>query len=594
MNKSNFTSLTSHAIKIFLGTTAVISYPLAAEAFNEAPIEANVLPGNGMSYQLLDPTFEFPATNHLMTTQPSAFNGAVVNNLIGANTFYNNGFTGQGTIAANIEAGHIWNGHESLPHVSAFSHHPDAWGTTTDDLIDRHATWVGGHIGGRMGGNSPGDWQTGIALDTDLRSGAVATQWSGSAYALGFDLSGNTLATPYSEYFGTANVINSSWGGTDTTGTGFLAIAIDGYAAMFPETTLVVSAGNSGPNANTVGAPGSGYNGITVGALQNDGSNNYSDIASFSSRGPMDYQDANIGTVLGVRAAVDITAPGTNLMAAFYGGQTGGNNPTLPGSVDNPGNSLYSDVAGTSFASPITAGGATLVNSASIALALDSNTRDSRVVKAVMMNAAAKPAGWDNGQVSNALGGVDTPQALDYVLGTGVLDLDQTYENYVNADTQDVLGLGGGNIGVVGFDYGELAAIGNSNFYDFDLPLLGGTEFTATLSWFRDRDFDPNTFTSNDIAQADLDLFLWDTVMNEIIASSTSLYDVNEHFSFVLPRTSQYRLEVRWDGNNFGVTSNTGYGLAWRAEGTQDVPEPSTILGLFAVGSLGLCLKRKK
>ena len=309
--------------------------------------------------------------NDLQTSLPSVFNGADVNTIIGANRFYSAGIFGQGSITANVEAGHIWNGHETLGHVSVFQNDPatmDSDGNPATPEYDRHATWVGMMIGGRPGGAIQGGWQTGIAPLTDLRSGAVATVWGGSAYSLGFNFTPNTFTQPYNAYFGQADVINSSWGFTDPSGSNSYTIAMDGMANMNSSTTFVVSAGNSGDGPNTVGSPGAGYNAITVAALQNDGANNYSSVASFSSRGPQDYYDPVNGTVRGVRAAVDIAAPGTDLTSAYYGGQTGGNNPTLPGSPSGvPGGpSFYSGgLAGTSFSSPIVAGAASLVDSAS-------------------------------------------------------------------------------------------------------------------------------------------------------------------------------------------------------------------------------------
>ena len=278
---------------------------------------------------------------HLQTAIPTPFSGAHVNDLIGADAFYAHGITGQFTVTANVEAGHIWNGHESLSHVTQYSQGVTAWddpGTVGDqqgDLYDRHATWVGMHIGGRAAGSLPGTYQTGIAPGTDLRSGAISSAWNGNAYSLGFQFTAESFLTPYADYFGTADVINSSWGGTDSFGENDFAIVLDGFADSFPNTTFVTSAGNESdpdndsktpPETNTVGWPGSGYNSITVAALQNNGANVYNTVADFSSRGPQDWGFIDLATgelfgCLACRAAVDIAPPGTNLTAAYYGGE---------------------------------------------------------------------------------------------------------------------------------------------------------------------------------------------------------------------------------------------------------------------------------
>jgi hypothetical protein len=539
---------------------------------------------------------------NIVTNLPGNFNlGANVNTIVGADRFYNAGINGQGTIAANVEAGHIWNGHESLSHVTQFANHGDAFGTTVNDLVDRHATWVASHIGGRNTAVGAGPWQTGIAFGTDLQSGAIASGWSGNAYALSFSFTGNSFLGGYTPFFGTADVINSSWGGTTTDGTSangtfVFAVALDGLAAQNRGTTLVASAGNSGPGSNTVGFPASGYNSISVGALQNNGSNVYNTVANFSSRGPQNYSDPENGTTANARTVVDIVAPGTNLQAAFYGGQTGGNDTTLTGSEDsgsNP-NSYTSSVAGTSFAAPIVAGAVALVKSASYntpELAGNAASRDTLVVKSVLMNSADKTLGWNNGQVGNAQGGVNTTQALDFAAGAGALNLDRAFDQYLTAGTRDVLGLANGNLGVVsevGWDLGNVL-LGTSNLYTIGGLLEANSLFNVTLNWFRNRTF---VGTPLDVAQANLTLRVVDLLTNTLISESASLFDTSEHLSFLLPSTSQYGIEVLYGNNTFGNIGNVDYGIAW--SGIRAVPEPSSLVLVFASAASIVVIRRRR
>lgn len=153
-------------------------------------------------------------SGNIVTNLPGNFGlGTNVNNLIGANRFYDAGITGQNTVTANVEAGHVWNGQETLTHVTQFAHDAAAFGTTTNDLFDRHATWVASHIGGRMTAVNSGAWQMGIAPGTDLRSGAIASAWAGSAFTTAFNFNAASFNGGYVPYFGTADVINSSWVG---------------------------------------------------------------------------------------------------------------------------------------------------------------------------------------------------------------------------------------------------------------------------------------------------------------------------------------------------------------------------------------------
>lgn len=389
---------------------------------------------SGSAQAIQAPDEPVPAEAHVESTVTTVPGGDNVNTIVGANAFYSIGITGQNSISANVEAGHVWGGHEALSHVTSFSQDGTAFNlangmTQQENLVDRHATWVGGHIGGRVGGSVPDERQRGIAHDTDLRSGAIANDFVANPiapfrYTGRFNITGVTFDTPYRNFFGTADVINSSWGGTDPGGSGFYSRLSDALADQNPTTTFVASAGNSGPGPNTVGFPGSAYNGITVGALENNGANVYNSIVFFSSRGPQDF-DAPLNSCSSCRAAVDIAAPGTRLKAAYYGGETGGNNTSLPGpaggpagdpaSFSPPNGTTANGVSGTSFSAPITAGAAALLHSASKTLASfvgNTESRDARVIKAVLMNSAAKVPGWTNAQM-NVGGVIQTTQSLD-------------------------------------------------------------------------------------------------------------------------------------------------------------------------------------
>src|SRR5438105_3106768 len=78
------------------------------------------------------------------TRLPGPFTGAVNDNqLLGATRFYNAGYTGTRAVMANIEAGYVWNGHETLAHVGLIPT------SGASGEFDRHATAVGMLMGGR-------------------------------------------------------------------------------------------------------------------------------------------------------------------------------------------------------------------------------------------------------------------------------------------------------------------------------------------------------------------------------------------------------------------------------------------------------------
>lgn len=573
---------------------------------------ANVpTPTYGIATDVFDPSGQATTTVGGYTFDLNAF--------LGAGAYYDNGTSiiGQNTITTNLEAGYFWNGHETLQQVvtntTNFVSGTTAWGgSTVAPKYDRHATWAAMLIGGRqtVGG---GIYQDGIAFGTDLRAAAIASGWVSPAYALSFNLTVESFLVPYERTFGVADVVNSSYGFTDPDGTDALSIVMDAYAYQNPLTTYVASAGNSGPAANTVGAPGSDYNAITVGALTN--ANTFDAVASFSSRAPQDFgyvtTSGSVVSVAGVRAAVDIAAPGASLVSAFWGGQAGGNNPTLTSST-NQGiqPDQYSlGIAGTSFAAPLVAGGASLVVSAAKTLpSLASNpaAAQSMVVKSLLLNGADKTAGWSNGQQTVTVGGttyLSTTQSLDYAAGAGRMNLATTFDQQVNGQT-DVVGTGTGSLGTVarrGWDYGT-AVIGVSNEYVISSVLTGSTTLTASLAWMRNRYFDYATTNYADIAQADLNLSIWEldggNAFTTLVARSESLYNTVEHLSFTLPRDGRYGVRVEYPLNTFDNTIGDvwgtvafpqDYSVSWSA-----VPEPTTATMAISAVAIAVVTSRGK
>jgi hypothetical protein len=284
--------------------------------------------------------------------------------------------------------------------------------------------------------------------------------------------------------------------------------------------------------------------------------------------------------------------------------------------VDGGATNLYStNGAGTSYATPLTAGGIALMVGAAKTTIFPTNPDaiDGRVLKAVVMNSATKTVGWTN-SASNVGGVWQTTEALDRATGAGRANFDRAFDQYVpianggQAGTTDVAGLGSGNLGIVaatGWDFGRVQLSGTTA-NNYNLPVLqGGTTFTATLSWYADNtvnNFDQNSGTSSTFGHfLDLNLFLFTDnggVPGTLLASSISNFNSSEHIYFTLPALSQsYILQVSFNAANTqdynfdGATSEL-YGLAWSGTAFTAIPEPSLFGSLALLGCAGLVWRR--
>ena len=473
-------------------------------------------------------------------------------------------------------------------------------------------------MAGRPNPSHPGEHQRGLAPDAEFHTGAISPGWSTSSsrYSTSFTLNFYSLSTyaPYRAAFldgitgpgntRPADVLNSSYNvgmSGSLTGTDPLSGTLDALANSNPRTLLTTSAGNtvpSGSGPNKVNSPAAGYNNLAVGSL-GIATNGFVNPSTFSNGGPNDYKDPVNGTVSQARQVVDIGAPGQQLSTAYYGGQTGGNSPTLLGSANGPtgGSDYYTrSISGTSFAASVLAGSAALVYDAAHTILSDNDqARDARVVKAVLMNSAEKTRNWDNGQMAhpNNHGGVLTTQGLDNHVGTGRVNLDKAFEQFL-LGTTDVPGEKQGDLGVVaesGWDLGTVNE-GTTNDYFISQPLENGSTFNATLTWYRDRaQLGSSSFTEQ--SYDNLDLELWTAtagLATDLISTSSSLYNNSEHFSFEIPETDHYVLRVRWTEEIFDLVSSPNletYGLAWSGVA---IPEPHSML-MALISATGLFVK---
>lgn len=145
-----------------------------------------------------------------------------------------------------------------------------------------------------------------------------------------------------------ANIINLSFG-VEIGGNGTNDVSMAADHAVANGTVVVVAAGNWGELGNqTITAPGDAFDVITVGAIDDDNTQNINDddVAVFSSRGPTGDD----------RTKPDVMAPGVNIIAPMDQGSAIWQ--TWP---EWRAGNFYAELSGTSMATPHVAGVAALI-----------------------------------------------------------------------------------------------------------------------------------------------------------------------------------------------------------------------------------------
>ena len=283
----------------------------------------------------------------------------------------------------------------------------------------------------------------------------------------------------------------------------------DNYAVQY-KTLFVTGAGNGG----AVNPPATCYNGIGV-AVDNGS----------SSIGP---------TLDNGRAKPDITAPG------------------YPGGL-------------TSFSTPYVAGAAAVLMQAGLRGDGGGDTNsatDIRMVKALLLNGAIKPADWTNG----------TASPLDARYGAGVLNVFNSYEQLAGRKQTNLIlatvstgaahpPTGATNtIGALsGWSFTNLTSSSSldavAHYYFNATNGISNASFTATatLVWNRQQ---------NKSGINNLDLFLYNTANSNLVAVCTSAVDNVQHLFVPKLQRGRYDLQVIKKGGSYVSASET-YALAF-------------------------------
>ena len=241
---------------------------------------------------------------------------------------------------------------------------------------------------------------------------------------------------------GGASIHSNSWGSDARGAYTATSAAVDAFTRQQQSMLVTFSAGNSGPGADTIGAPATAKNAMTVGALNHG---NSTTVVSFSSRGPTDDG----------RTKPDIQAPGVGIVSA--GGDTN-NNPT-------PEPPVTHTMSGTSMSNPTVAGGAALARQYFTDGFYPGGTRNSAdadipsgaLLKAVLLNGTRADAGFNI-------------PSNDY--GWGRIWLDNNL--YFNGDDRYFRH----------WDVAHDAGLAQGESESFEVQLGAGQEFRATLAWF--------------------------------------------------------------------------------------------------------------
>ncbi|TDC52103.1 hypothetical protein E1212_09685 [Jiangella ureilytica] len=242
---------------------------------------------------------------------------------IGAPEAWADGYDGTGVTVAVLDTGYD-PAHPDL--AGRVTQAADFSGTTVHD-VNGHGTHVAATVAGTGAGS--GGARRGVAPGAGLLIGKV----------IGDDGTGqNSWLIEGMEWAVAqgADIVSMSLSSEVTDGTDPLSQAVNDLTAA-SGTLFVAAAGNEGPGATSVRAPGVADAALSVGAVDK------SDVlAGFSSRGPRFRDNA---------VKPEITAPGVAIVAARAAGT----------SLGDPVDALYTSLNGTSMATPHVSGAAALL-----------------------------------------------------------------------------------------------------------------------------------------------------------------------------------------------------------------------------------------
>lgn len=320
------------------------------------------------------------------------------------------------------------------------------WGdSSTEDEHSGHGT----HVACTVLGNGSRGGYAGVAPQATLRFQAMEDDSSGNFGGVSMD----TLIRK--GYEGNSHIHTNSWGtdgyyGEYTTSSEDTDSRTSRYDQFwsYDGMLVLVSAGNDGPNADTITPPATAKNAVAVGNHHNRGGGAPSNLADSSSRGPTDDG----------RIKPDVTAPGSWVRSCLSqdASDTGGSTWS---------SQWYIEYSGTSMAAPNAAGASVLI-------------------REYLMEVAGRPS--PQGALIKGM----------LILGaedTGARDIPNMNEGWGRVNLANSL-LPGTDSGVWVDDRNTIRS-GQTREYEFNLS-RGNTPFKAVLTW---SDYPGSTWSSTQL-----------------------------------------------------------------------------------------------
>lgn len=394
--------------------------------------------------------------------QPEILND-VAASIINVNEIQNtHGLTGAGQIVAVADSG-LDTGTDN--HGIAGDIHLD---------FDNRVTFINYKGSSPDDNNGHGTHTTGSVAGDGSRSGGAYRGMAPDAniifQGLGDDPGSNDIYFPsggftkilQDAYDSGARIHSDSWGSDANGNYTVLSQDTDQFVWENKDIAIFLAAGNTGINGdNTISAPGTAKNVITVGASENyrpsKGSlaDNIDQIAYFSSRGPTDDG----------RIKPDVVAPGTWILSTW---SSQAPDDALWGIY----NEYYGYSGGTSMATPLTSGMATLVRQYYV----DNKSilPSAALIKATLINGAvdlglsSNAQGWGRIDITNSLS-PEPPSSVRYHDENSGLNTSHSWNvSYYVANSTTPL-----KITLVWTDYKGLLGVAVELVNDLDLVVTG-------------------------------------------------------------------------------------------------------------------------